>query len=487
MVYQAVSTVGYRPHVRSATIHDVVTTAPWLLPPLARARRAVLCAVEAAFGLALELGVEFSGLIGWRPGAQLGWHHDANREYLDRRHVSAVLYLNTQGADFGGGDFRFQDGPEPLRVAPRPGRLVAYTADARNVHCVERVGWGERVTLTLWFSLEPAAAEDGKVLEQLCRCPQLRMGTGSTDPLTQRGQQHAEAEAEEQCNPVWPVVESSQRRVWLGPGLPDTMFLLRQQQQQQQQPAEVQPGTSTESARQHAAQGQEPQREVCASEDRCAAAAIAAFGTAQPTEEPVDVRSQRLSELGLRAVAVSDAASAPPAAAAAGAGALGGGPARDGDGVWVCELGSGVDGGAVDKLLLRSSTHLAGSSSGRGLRFGSLTEAVMAAAFTAYRLGAPLARAASVAAAAPELRVWEQAASRAPGPEAGSEDDAGPRTGAGAPARLSLQQLSESVAWQEGAPGAGGPLQGYVAAATAQLRRQLPEWLQLGSLLGASD
>lgn len=33
------------------------------------------------------------------------------------------------------------------------------------MHCVERVAWGERVALTLWFSLEPAAAEDGKVGE----------------------------------------------------------------------------------------------------------------------------------------------------------------------------------------------------------------------------------------------------------------------------------------------------------------------------------
>lgn len=31
---QACSTVGYRPHVCSATIHDVAHTAPWLLPPL---------------------------------------------------------------------------------------------------------------------------------------------------------------------------------------------------------------------------------------------------------------------------------------------------------------------------------------------------------------------------------------------------------------------------------------------------------------------
>lgn len=41
--------------------------------------------------------------------------------------------------------------------------IVRHPADARNVHRVDRVAWGERVTLTLWASLDPAAAEDGKV------------------------------------------------------------------------------------------------------------------------------------------------------------------------------------------------------------------------------------------------------------------------------------------------------------------------------------
>lgn len=91
--------------------------------------------------------------------------------------------------DFGGGAFCFQhhapphQAPEPqarglqaltagagapgsdavLRVRPRPGLLVAYTSDDRNVHMVEPVLWGERCTLTLWFSLDPQAQEDAKV------------------------------------------------------------------------------------------------------------------------------------------------------------------------------------------------------------------------------------------------------------------------------------------------------------------------------------
>ncbi len=36
--------------------------------------------------------------------------YGARRPYLARRHLSAVLYLNDQGVDFGEGEFRFQVG-----------------------------------------------------------------------------------------------------------------------------------------------------------------------------------------------------------------------------------------------------------------------------------------------------------------------------------------------------------------------------------------
>lgn len=38
-----------------------------------------------------------------------------------------------------------------------------YTADDSNVHQVEKVTAGERVTLTMWFTLEEAFQEDRKV------------------------------------------------------------------------------------------------------------------------------------------------------------------------------------------------------------------------------------------------------------------------------------------------------------------------------------
>lgn len=50
--------------------------APSLLPQVA-ARQAVRAAVEEA--LDVPLLIEFTGLICWRPGGVIGWHHDANR------------------------------------------------------------------------------------------------------------------------------------------------------------------------------------------------------------------------------------------------------------------------------------------------------------------------------------------------------------------------------------------------------------------------
>lgn len=85
------------------------------------------------------------------------------RDYLAQRHFSAVLYLNTQGKEFTGGTFCFKDGPPPLRVSPTAGTLLLYTADERNVHQVEEVPAGERLTMTMWFTLDEAYQEDSKV------------------------------------------------------------------------------------------------------------------------------------------------------------------------------------------------------------------------------------------------------------------------------------------------------------------------------------
>jgi|APGre2960657404_1045060.scaffolds.fasta_scaffold12986_2 hypothetical protein len=162
------ATRGYRPQLHSATLGDVAAGAPALLGPLLGARRRVWDAVEAAFGCELELCPQFTGLLRWRAGAALGWHHDAVR--LRERHFGAVVYLGTSGRDFEGGDLVFRAGPL-ARLAPTEGALVAYPGDAGHTHAVEAVARGQRDALTLWFSRDPAAGEDGAVLRLLAGSP----------------------------------------------------------------------------------------------------------------------------------------------------------------------------------------------------------------------------------------------------------------------------------------------------------------------------
>ncbi|GBG73539.1 hypothetical protein CBR_g16882 [Chara braunii] len=122
--------------------------------------------MESHFDCEFELFVEFTGLISWSRGANLGWHHDSNRPYLKQRDFSAVCYLSDYGKDFTGGLFHFRDG-EPETIVPKAGRLAIYTADEMNVHGVDRVDSGERSTITIWFSKDKSFDEDAAVLPRL--------------------------------------------------------------------------------------------------------------------------------------------------------------------------------------------------------------------------------------------------------------------------------------------------------------------------------
>ncbi|KAI7839049.1 hypothetical protein COHA_007191 [Chlorella ohadii] len=153
------------------------------------AREAVRAAVEEALGLQLGLLVEFTGLICWRPGSRIGWHHDANRPYLRQRTHSAVCYLQTAGVEFGGGTFQFEQGADgtdrPQDVLASPGRVVAY--DAHEVHGVTPVEWGERCALTLWFTDVPEHCEDSRLLAQLAGAPPRPLGLPSSMWLLEDG------------------------------------------------------------------------------------------------------------------------------------------------------------------------------------------------------------------------------------------------------------------------------------------------------------
>ncbi|KAF8718508.1 hypothetical protein HU200_025279 [Digitaria exilis] len=109
--------------------------------------------------------------------------------------IPAVCYLNNHGEDYKGGILQFQDG-DPSSIIPVAGDVVIYTADSRNVHCVNEVHFllsalykfscmpchvykqitvsfvlqvteGERLTLTVWFTRDRAYDEDPKLLNFL--------------------------------------------------------------------------------------------------------------------------------------------------------------------------------------------------------------------------------------------------------------------------------------------------------------------------------
>ncbi|KAJ4796189.1 2-oxoglutarate (2OG) and Fe(II)-dependent oxygenase superfamily protein [Rhynchospora pubera] len=166
-IHRSCATAGYRTGVLSTTLaHLSATGCSHLLLPFVKVREQLKEAVEEAFDCQFELFVEFTGLISWCKGASIGWHSDDNKPYLKQRDFSAVCYLNDQGKDFKGGTLRFQDG-EPSSIAPVAGDVAIYTADYRNVHCVDEIIEGERLTLTLWFTRDSASDEDPKLLNFL--------------------------------------------------------------------------------------------------------------------------------------------------------------------------------------------------------------------------------------------------------------------------------------------------------------------------------
>ena len=73
---------------------------------------------------------------------------------------SAILYLNK---DFEGGDFFFarslKDLSPDVRVQPRCGRLVGFSAGQENLHGVTAVTKGKRCAIALWFTLDSTHKE----------------------------------------------------------------------------------------------------------------------------------------------------------------------------------------------------------------------------------------------------------------------------------------------------------------------------------------
>ncbi|KAI3497972.1 hypothetical protein L1887_33635 [Cichorium endivia] len=178
-IHKSCSTIGYRENVFSTTLsHLVATNSPHLILPFIPIREKLKEKVEEFFDCEYELCIEFTGLISWCKGASIGWHSDDNRPYLKQRDYAAVCYLNSYGVDFNGGLFHFQDG-NPTTFIPMAGDVLIYTADNRNVHSVEEITDGERLTLTLWFTRDKSHDEDSKLISSLSKHPLISYETAS--------------------------------------------------------------------------------------------------------------------------------------------------------------------------------------------------------------------------------------------------------------------------------------------------------------------
>ncbi|WJX46950.1 procollagen-proline 3-dioxygenase [Trifolium repens] len=182
-IHKCSSTVGYRPNVFSTTLsHLIATNSSHFIIPFIPIRERLKDKLEEFFKCEFELFIEFTGLISWSRGASIGWHSDDNRPYLKQRHFSVVCYLNTYGKDFNGGLFHFQDG-EPETIMPAAGDVVMYTADERNIHSVDEITDGERLTLALWFSRDGSHDEDTKLVSLLSQHLLNKNIAGSLLPL----------------------------------------------------------------------------------------------------------------------------------------------------------------------------------------------------------------------------------------------------------------------------------------------------------------
>ena len=89
------------------------------------------------------------------PGHEYSGPHvdKANRASYD---YSALLYLNTHGSEFEGGEFAFIDAGDDKLVHPIQGRLLTFTSGLENLHQVREVTRGTRYVLAMWFTCSEA-------------------------------------------------------------------------------------------------------------------------------------------------------------------------------------------------------------------------------------------------------------------------------------------------------------------------------------------
>jgi len=97
---------------------------------------------------------EFSNLVYWGPGMELGAHADnywiddpEKPHYTCHRDYSAVINLNDS---YVGGETFFAE--TEYKVIPKIGKLILFTSGKDHIHGVKEVISGSRYTMALWFT-----------------------------------------------------------------------------------------------------------------------------------------------------------------------------------------------------------------------------------------------------------------------------------------------------------------------------------------------
>ncbi|XLS86122.1 hypothetical protein HN51_036288 [Arachis hypogaea] len=95
-IHKSRSTVGYRQNVFSTTLsHLIATNSYHFLIPFIPIRERLKDKLEEFFNCQYKRFVEFTALISWRRGANIGWHSDDNRPYLKQRHFAVRILFST--------------------------------------------------------------------------------------------------------------------------------------------------------------------------------------------------------------------------------------------------------------------------------------------------------------------------------------------------------------------------------------------------------
>jgi predicted 2-oxoglutarate/Fe(II)-dependent dioxygenase YbiX len=77
------------------------------------------------------------------------WHEHVDTEQYGSFVHTGLVYLNTQGVDYIGGDFEFIDGKARTTIHPTQGSLLLFSSGQENVHRVTKVTKGIRYALII--------------------------------------------------------------------------------------------------------------------------------------------------------------------------------------------------------------------------------------------------------------------------------------------------------------------------------------------------